>query len=294
MILRLIQIIIALFGATQAAFLGRAFMKDRQPVSTGTNVLYWGMSVILNFFDYLGIGAMAPSLAIYRLTKTVDDDELPGTLVVGCALPVATEALCSIGTIEVELKTMSIMYGAGFLGALIGGKYAQSLSTKALQKFMGVALMMATLLMLCSKFNLLPIGGDARGLSGGKLIIAGIGAFILAAILTVGIGTYAPTMCLVYMLGMNPAVSFPIMMGLGFLGVATGSFPYFKSGRFNKRAAFAFAFGGVTSVLAAAYIVKSMPLGALQWLVICVCSYTSITLLRDGFKKDADTDAAVA
>ncbi len=291
MVLRIIQIVIGLFAATQATLLSRAFIKEREMVSTGTNILYWGMGVIINFFDYLGIGSLAPTLSIYRLTKTVEDDEIPGTLVTGCALPVAIEALCSLAIIEVELKTLFVMYGAGILGAFIGGKYAQSFSTKVLQKFMGFALIIASVLMLCSKFSLLPIGGDARGLSGGKLIIAAVGAFILAALLTVGIGNYAPTMCLVYMLGMNPAVSFPIMMGLGFLAVASGSFPYFKSGRFNKRAAFAFAFGGIFGVLAAVYIVKSMPLGALQWLVICVCIYTSITLLRDGFKKETDTDA---
>ena len=138
--------------------------------------------------------------------------------------------------------------------------------------------------MLMSKFNLMPLGGDAIGLHGIKLAIACICSFILGALLTVGIGNYAPTMCLVYMLGMSPRVSFPIMMGLGFLGVVSGSFPYFQSGRYHKHAAFAFALAGIPGVLLAAFVVKSMPLGILQWLVIVVVIYTSINLFIEAAK----------
>ena len=95
---------------------------------------------------------------------------------------------------------------------------------KALRITMGVGLLSAGALMMMSKFGLMPLGGNAIGLHGIKLVIACIGSFILAALLTVGIGNYAPTMVMVYMLGMNPAVAFPIMMGLGALEYAMAHF----------------------------------------------------------------------
>lgn len=291
MILHIIQAIIGAFAAIQGVILGKQFIQsgERKTTSGKDKALFWGVGVVINFFDYLGIGSLAPTMAIYRLTKTVKDELIPGTLVTGCVVPVAIEALVSLAIIDVESITLFTMYGAGLLGAFIGGKIATKLSTNTIRKFMGVALLIASALMLMSKFGLMPLGGEAIGLHGIKLAIGAIGAFILASLLTVGIGNYAPTMCLVYLLGMNPAVSFPIMMGLGCLGVAGGSFPYFESGRYHKYASIAFALGGIPGVIVAAYIVKSMPLGILQWLVICVCIYTAISLLKQAFSS-SDTE----
>ena len=286
MVLTLIKVFFTIFGGVQGTILTRQWIRYREKdVPTPHMILFWAMGLIVNFFDYLGIGSLAPSLALYRLTGSVKDEEIPGTLVTGCVVPVVVEAIVALSLIEVELPTLFTMYGCGILGAFLGGKVAVKLEVNTLRKFMGAALLIAASMMLLSKFGLMPLGGDAIGLHGFKLVIAGIGAFILAALLTVGIGNYAPTMVLVYMLGMNPAVSFPIMMGLGFLGVASGSFPYFETGKFNKQASFAFMAAGIPGVLIAAFVVKSLPLSALQWLVIIVCVYTGISMLVQAFGK---------
>lgn len=294
MILGIIQTLIFGFGAIQGIFLTKHYVKERERGLPSKSIgVYWVMGFLFNFFDYLGIGSFAPSLACYRLTKTVSDEEIPGTLVTGAVIPVAAEALVSLSIIEVELTTLFTMYACAVLGAILGGKQAVKLKVNTLRKFMGVALLIAAVFMLASKFKLMPLGGTAIGLHGIRLVIGGVGATILAALLTVGIGNYAPTMVLVYMLGMNPAVSFPIMMGIGCLSIAGGSFPYFKSGRYNKQAALGFALAGIPGVIIAAFIVKALPLNALQWLVIIVCIYTGISMLvqafREGGKYESET-----
>ena len=42
---------------------------------------------------------------------------------------------------------------------------------------------------------------------------------------------------------------------------------------------------GVPCVLLAAFIVKSLPLGAVRWLVIAVVVYTALAMLRSAFEK---------
>lgn len=76
------------------------------------------------------------------------------------------------------------------------------------------------------------------------------------------------------------------------LSVASGSFPYIKSGKYHKQAALGFMIAGIPGVLIAAFIVKSLPLSALQWLVIIVCLYTGISMLVQAFGKGALDDAA--
>ena len=50
------------------------------------------------------------------------------------------------------------------------------------------------------------------------------------------------------------------------------------------RAALGLALGGMPAVLIAAYIVKSLPLDAVRWLVVVVVVYTALNMLmtREG------------
>ena len=51
-------------------------------------------------------------------------------------------------------------------------------------------------------------------------------------------------------------------------------------GQIDLRIATGMAIGGVPAVLVAAFIVKSMPLEALRWMVIAVVLYAALTMLR--------------
>jgi uncharacterized membrane protein YfcA len=55
---------------------------------------------------------------------------------------------------------------------------------------------------------------------------------------------------------------------------------FYRSGRFDRRAAAAFTLGGIPGVLVAAYFVKELPLDAVRWIVVAVLLYTSATLYR--------------
>jgi len=48
---------------------------------------------------------------------------------------------------------------------------------------------------------------------------------------------------------------------------------------YHVQAALGLALGGLPAVLIAAYLVRSMPLGAVRWLVIVVVVYTSLNML---------------
>jgi len=54
---------------------------------------------------------------------------------------------------------------------------------------------------------------------------------------------------------------------------------FIREKAFDGRAILNLAVGGVPAVLIAAYIVKSLPLTAMLWLVVLVVLYTSITML---------------
>ncbi|MGH6820733.1 MAG: TSUP family transporter, partial [Methylocella sp.] len=154
------------------------------------------------------------------------------------------------------------------------------LPRKAIQLGMGGALFAAAVLMLMTNLGAFPGGGEALALSGPKLIAGIVGKFALGALMTLGIGLYAPCMILVSLLGMSPLAAFPIMMGSCAFLMPLGSVGFLRSGRYDLRAALGLALGGIPGVLIAAFIVKSMPLEWLRWLVVVVVVYASVLMLN--------------
>jgi uncharacterized membrane protein YfcA len=152
---------------------------------------------------------------------------------------------------------------------------------------MGTALFITSGFMLAAKFNLIEGGGTAIGLEGYKLVLAVVVNFILGALMTAGIGLYAPCMALVFALGMSPAVAFPIMMGSCAVLMPLATIRFIKEGAYNRRASFIISFTGLAAVLIAAFIVKSLPLDTMRWLVIGVIIYTATVMLRAGLSREA-------
>lgn len=63
------------------------------------------------------------------------------------------------------------------------------------------------------------------------------------------------------------------------------SVKFIKEGAYNRKAAVGMAIPSIIAVLIAAFIVKSLPLDMLRWLVIVVILYTSAVMLRSAYAK---------
>lgn len=235
---------------------------------------------VVNFFDTLGIGSFAPTTSLLKVFRQIADKAIPGTLNVSCAIPVILEALIFITVVEMDPVTLFSMLIAAAVGAYFGAGIIARMSEQKIRLVMGVALLATAFLMLAGMMNWMPVGGEAQGLEGGKLIFGVVANLILGVLMTAGIGLYAPCMALVYLLGMSPLVSFPIMMGSCAMLMPVASYRFIKESAYNRKISMAFLFGGVPSVFVAAYLVKSMPLDVLRWLVVAVVLYTSYTLLH--------------
>jgi len=148
-----------------------------------------------------------------------------------------------------------------------------------------VALFVAATIFFMQQLQLFPSGGTDIGVSGIRLVVAVVVNFALGALMTLGIGLYAPCMILVSLLGMNPTVAFPIMMGSCAFLMPVGSLRFIREKSYSPRAALGLAIGGVPAVLLAAYIVKTLDLYYVRWLVIVVVIYTSISMLWSAYRS---------
>jgi uncharacterized membrane protein YfcA len=240
-----------------------------------------------NFFDTLGIGSFATTSAILKLKNLIADEDLPGTLNVGHCLPSIAQAFIFIAIVQVDITTLTCMILASVLGAWIGAGLVSKLPRRTIQISLGVALLGASTLMLVTHpdLKLAPAGGLELSLQSWRLLVGVVGNFLFGALMTLGIGLFAPCMILVSLLGMDPHVAFPIMMGSCAFLMPVGGVRFIRTGRYSLRTSLGLTLGGIPGVLIAAYLVKSLPLNAVRWLVIVVVVYTAISMLRSASIK---------
>jgi uncharacterized membrane protein YfcA len=232
-----------------------------------------------DFLDTLGIGSFATSTTIYRATKWVRDALIPGTLNAGHTLSTLAQAFIYTQVVEVEPVTLVGMIIAAVFGSWIGAGLVAQWPTRRIQLGMGLCLAGAAALTFAQAAGAIPGGGEAIGVTGAKLGIALFGNFVLGVLMTIGIGLYGPCLLLVSALGMSPTAAFPIMMGSCAFLMPFASARFIRLGKVDARAVVGNIIGGVPAVLVAAYIVKSLPLTAMRWLVAVVVAYTAFTLI---------------
>jgi len=257
-------------------------------------VLQSAIGFVTAFFDTLGIGSFATTTAVYKLRNMVPVRLIPGTLNVGHALSTIAQAFIYTKLVPVDPMTLMLMIVAASIGSWVGVGVVVHWPRRTIQIGMGIALMGAAVLMLMTQLNIVPGGGDALGLTGTRLWVGLAGNFVLGVLMMLGIGLYAPCMILVSLLGMAPTAAFPIMMGSCAFLMPISSVRFVRTRTYDVRAALGLALGGLPAVLIAAYVVQSMSLGAVRWLVVVVVVYTSMNMLVTAKAERPETAVADA
>jgi uncharacterized membrane protein YfcA len=245
------------------------------------------IGLVTNFFDTLGIGSFAPTTSMFKLNGVVPDERIPGTLNVGHSLPTIAQAFVFIAIVEVDMTTLIGMIAASVAGAWLGAGVVASWPRRRVQIGMGFALLAAATFFAMTNLHLFPPGGETLGLTWPLLGLGLAGNFVLGALMSLGIGLYAPCMILVALLGMDPRAAFPIMMGSCAFLMPIGSLRFIAKGSYSLRPAVGLALGGVPGVLTAAFFVRSLPLEVLRWLVVAVVVYAAAAMLRSARREAA-------
>lgn len=255
--------------------------------------LQCGIGFVTDFLDTLGIGSFAVTTALFKFFRNVPDERIPGTLNVGHALPTVAEALIYIVIVAVEPRTLLLLIVAAVAGAWLGAGFVARLPRRAVQIGMGVALMVAAAFFITGNLKGSHYGltGDAFALSGTRLWIGIAVNFVLGALMTIGIGLYAPCMILVSLLGMNPAAAFPIMMGSCAFLMPIASLRFIRFQAISLRAVLGLTLGGIPGVLVAAFVFSKfihVSLVYVQWLVVVVVLYAGIVMLRSATQRSGE------
>ena len=280
--------LLATLAAVNVAFV-LAWVRDARrrtvrPRPTWSDI---AIGFVTDFLDALGIGSFAPTTALFKFRGTPPDELIPGTLNVGHNAAAFVETAVLVTAVAVEPALLVTMIGSATLGAWLGAGVVSGMPRRAVQLFMGGALLIAAAFFVMANLGAFPVGGTDMGLAGWRFAVAVGVNFILGALTTVGIGPYAPSMVVLALLGLHPLGAFPIMMGTCGLVQPVASLRFFKTGRFSFGASLGLTIGGIFGVLIAIFIVRQLPLVALRWLVVVVVAYASMSMLRSALRERA-------
>ena len=283
----IVMLLVAALSAVAFAFgayLLAAAARTGQLRPKGEGVI---LGAITNFFDTLGIGSFAPSIAWMRMRKIVPDRLIPMTMLAGYILPSLLQGIIFMALLGVLVDPWLIL--ACVVAMVIGGLFSPALAARSpvrlIQAIVGIALLVAAFFYTLSNLGLMPAGGEATSLPPPQMTIAVAAHFLFGILLAFGVGNYAPTLALLSLMGMDPRLAFPIMASAaGFAGAAAAA-RCVNLMKLDLRLSLGLALGAIPAVLVAAFLVREMPLTALRWMVVVVVTYAGATLLLAASRK---------
>jgi uncharacterized membrane protein YfcA len=196
-------------------------------------------------------------------------------MLVGLTPPAMTESVIFLILLGVKVDPV-LLFGcaiAVLLGGLVGAPLVAGARVWVVQMVVAVGLVLAAIAYAMTNLHLFPGGGTAATLPMGLTIAAIAANFAFGVLLNFGVGNYAPTLVTLSLMGMDPRLVFPIMAA-----GAGACVRHIQMGKMDLKVVVGLAIGGVPAVLVAAFIVKTMPLELLRWLVIVVVLYAAAVM----------------
>jgi uncharacterized membrane protein YfcA len=256
------------------------------------------LGAITNFFDTLGIGSFAPTMAWFKFRRMVPDRLIPCTMLVGHTPPSMTQGFIFLILLGVFVDPV-LLVGcviALLMGGLLGAPLVMRTRVWMVQLVVAIGLLVAAIFYVLSNLDLMPGGGSATSLPVVLMVVAIVGNFVFGILLNYGIGNYAPTLAMFSLMGMDPRLCFPIMAAGAGLAGAGASIRHINIGEIDLKVATGLTIGGIPLVFVAAFIVKEMPIEMLRWLVFVVVLYASAVMFRAAMlgRREHKAQAATA
>ena len=284
MILTLLIVSLSAVTLAYSAYLVRSAVRAGQGRPSAEAIL---LGAVTNFFDTLGIGSFAPSIAWIRFRRLVPDRLIPLTIIGGYILPAIVQALIFLTLLGVKIDPLLLLLCiiAMVIGGIVGVPIAARAPIRLVQGTVGLALLSAGFFYSLANLGLMPAGGSATSLPMHWAIVTVAVHFVFGVLSCFGVGNYAPTLAMLSLMGMDPRLAFPIMASAAsFSGVATAARSIHLV-KLDYRIVLGLALGAIPAVLVAALIVKEMPMTMLRWLVVFVVAYAGGTLLLSATRR---------
>ena len=241
-----------------------------------------GLGAVVCFFDTLGIGSFAMTTAWLKFRHLTPDRLIPPTILVGLTIAAVLESIIFLLQLGVRVDPVLLVgcIVACTTGGLIGAPLVHKTRVWIVQFVVAIGLTLAAIAYALTNLHMFPGGGTASSLPIALTVLAIVANFVLGVLLNYGVGNYGSTLVILSLMGMDPRLCFPIMAGAAALMGATASIRHINTGNLDLKVVMGLTIGGIPAVFVAAYLVVSMKLELLRWLVLVIVLYAAAIMVH--------------
>ncbi len=226
----------------------------------------------LGFPDYV-LGTI-----LYRKLGWVEDENLPGTLLMATIVPGALASVTFLRDGSAALETVLLCTLFEAAGSLLGSRLVQKFNGEQVRKTLGRLLVVAVAAFIVKA--ILDPAGAHSGLSGWQYAVALPCMFALGVVNMMGVPMKPFSMLLLLLLGLTPTATITVMLTMGVIGPMMGGMQVVRGERYQKRIAFSAATFGLLGACAGSLVALSLNDTVYTVLLILIMLYAAYTLLK--------------
>ncbi len=259
------------------------YKLKRQPTVKISTRDYVKLSIsgILAFIsDTIGVGSFAVNIALAKCFNTFQDEELPAMNNGAQVIPGTIESLFFMQLIQVDFLTLFTLVAGTCIGGVIGGSIVSRLSKQAIRLAMMTCFLLIMTLLICNQLGITPVGGELTALHSWKLVIGFFAMIVCGSLTCVGIGLFAMVQGVLFLMGVSPAVAFPIMTTAGAMQQPLTTLVFLKQNKIPLKKTLVLSLAGCLGVFIALPIVSHLTADWLHMLLVGIMLYNLIAIGR--------------
>lgn len=258
-------------------------LKQQKPTHLSSlDYIKLSISGVIAFIaDTLGIGSFAVNVALAKLLGTFPDDELPAVNNGAQVIPGVIESYFFMTLFDVDIITLVTLVTGTCIGGLIGGNVVSRLSKQAIRLSMMCCFVLIIGLLLGHQLHILPAGGDAIKLEGGKLLLGFFAMIICGGLTSVGIGLFAMVQGVLFLLNVSPIVAFPIMTTAGAMQQPLTTMVFLQQGKIPLKKTLILSLSGCFGVWITMQVFSQLTVTWLHSLLLVILIYNFCAISRN-------------
>ena len=236
---------------------------------------------IANFLDTFGIGSFASIFALRNLFKLMPENvSFNGTMVLQAVLPTMLQSFLFLELVKIDELTLFVSCVMIAIGGIISGLFVKYVSRITIYNVMLITFILTTVVIILNQVHLLSIGGELIEVRGIKLVILGIVMFLAGCLPAFGVGYYSIVLVIIFLLGLSPAVAYPIMTTASAVQMPMTAIPMIKNRRYYPISTIIMTVLACVAVMIAAPIISKVNSSYLKWVLLIVLFYNIWVLIK--------------
>ncbi|MBS0961424.1 TSUP family transporter [Acetobacter thailandicus] len=246
------------------------FLKTIQEKERKISFSLVGVGFIFGFFDTLGVGGFAPTLAYLKNFEKIKISEIPDILLLSFAVPTVLQTFIFVSSIKISSRLLVLGIIFPLLGYAIFNHLKKYIHEKHIKNIVGFGLILSGAIAIIQNIGLISLSVNSEYIAINKEIIIYISIFFFGALTNFGVGNFSPTLILFELLGIDPRLGFPIMMGACAVIMLISGLKTKNNHTIKMSIPLSITAGMIIAVPLGAYFIHVMDIKFISWMVIAI------------------------